>query len=211
MTTGKVWGEDMILQSAHLRSKYAARCMTYVEVYMISRDELLTLARSFPPTLKIIRRSAFRLAFRREMIRRAQSNIKKRNEEAGHLTKESTANRMLVQISSKEQSPDDHDPAINSSADGSSSLSVNPPNEAVIAGVISSDGGAPGRGGSPGGGADAALVKALLQQHSEQQQLALSSLEIRIAKQHETLAKQMETLATRLESFMERGPSSGGT
>merc|ERR1719482_1835459 len=78
LTSGKVWGEDMILQSAHLRSKYAARCMTYVEVYMISRDQLIDLATRFPSTLKLIRRSAFRLGFRREMIRRAQISIKTR-------------------------------------------------------------------------------------------------------------------------------------
>ena len=64
LTSGKVWGEDMILSSIHLRSKFAARCMTYVEVYMISREHLLDIAKSFPPTLKVIRRSAFRLGFR---------------------------------------------------------------------------------------------------------------------------------------------------
>jgi CRP-like cAMP-binding protein len=74
LTSGKVWGEDMILSSPALRSKYAARCMTYVEVYVISRDELLDLAKQFPATLRIVRRSSFRLAFRREMIRRAQEN-----------------------------------------------------------------------------------------------------------------------------------------
>jgi CRP-like cAMP-binding protein len=75
LTSGKVWGEDMILSSPALRSKYAARCMTYVEVYVISRDELLDLAKQFPATLRIVRRSSFRLAFRREMIRRAQENL----------------------------------------------------------------------------------------------------------------------------------------
>ena len=75
LTSGKVWGEDMILSSPTLRSKYAARCMTYVEVYVISRDELLDLAKEFPATLRVVRRSSFRLAFRREMIRRAQESL----------------------------------------------------------------------------------------------------------------------------------------
>ena len=75
LTSGKVWGEDMILSSPTLRSKYAARCMTYVEAYVISRDELLDLAKEFPATLRVVRRSSFRLAFRREMIRRAQESL----------------------------------------------------------------------------------------------------------------------------------------
>jgi hypothetical protein len=83
LTSGKVWGEDMILQSVHLRSKYAARCMTYVEVYMISRDDLIALATRFPATLKLIRRSAFRLGFRREMIRRAEDRIGAEAEASG--------------------------------------------------------------------------------------------------------------------------------
>jgi len=109
LTSGKVWGEDMILSSAHLRSKYAARCMTYVEVYMISRDDLIDIAKQFPATLRIIRRSAFRLAFRREMIRRAQDNLDKltaaRDKANGVISapKDSAADRLMVAISSKEQ------------------------------------------------------------------------------------------------------------
>jgi len=101
LTSGKVWGEDMILQSVHLRSKYAARCMTYVETYMIARDDLIALATRYPATLKLIRRSAFRLGFRREMIRRAQVSIKKENEARGVYNKESTSDKMLVAVSSR--------------------------------------------------------------------------------------------------------------
>ena len=103
LTSGKVWGEDMILNSTQLRSKYAARCMTYVEVYMISREELLNLAKTFPPTLKIIRRSAFRLGFRREMIRRASESLREKAAAAGVVDKGSAAERMMVQISTKEK------------------------------------------------------------------------------------------------------------
>jgi len=101
LTSGKVWGEDIILNSVHLRSKFAARCMTYVEVYMIARDELVNLAVKFPATLKLIRRSAFRLGFRREMIRRAQDSIKKSNEERGIKNKESQSEKLLVAVSSR--------------------------------------------------------------------------------------------------------------
>ena len=101
LTSGKVWGEDMILSSVHLRSKYAARCMTYVEVYMIGRDDLIELATKHPATLRLIRRSAFRLGFRREMIRRAQVSIKNKEEAAGIHSKESVADKMLVSVSSR--------------------------------------------------------------------------------------------------------------
>jgi len=108
LTSGKVWGEDMILSSPHLRSKYAARCMTYVEVYMIARTDLLDIAKQFPPTLRIIRRSAFRLAFRREMIRRAQDNLDREKairEKAnpGSEKADSAADRLMIAISSKDQ------------------------------------------------------------------------------------------------------------
>merc|ERR1719181_2233602 len=90
----------MILQSVHLRSKYAARCMTYVETYMIARDDLIALAMRYPATLRLIRRSAFRLGFRREMIRRAQVSIKTK-EAAGIHSKESVADKMLISVSSR--------------------------------------------------------------------------------------------------------------
>ena len=110
LTSGKVWGEDMILSSPTLRSKYAARCMTYVEVYVISRDELLDLAKEFPATLRVVRRSSFRLAFRREMIRRAQENLNAVTKFdptlASSPTKRSSATeRFLVAVSSKAESP----------------------------------------------------------------------------------------------------------
>jgi len=110
LTSGKVWGEDMILSSPALRSKYAARCMTYVEVYVISRDELLDLAKQFPATLRIVRRSSFRLAFRREMIRRAQENlnaVRKFDPTSATSPKKRTSatERFLVAVSSKAESP----------------------------------------------------------------------------------------------------------
>jgi len=72
LTSGKLWGEDMILMSAHLQSKYCARAMNYLEVYMISREELVDVARNFPLTFKRIRRSAILMALRREIVLRAK-------------------------------------------------------------------------------------------------------------------------------------------
>ena len=83
--------------------------MTYVEVYMIERSDLLDIAKQFPPTLRIIRRSAFRLAFRREMIRRAQENLdrvkaQREKDNPGSQKGQSASERLLVAVSSKETS-----------------------------------------------------------------------------------------------------------
>ena len=41
LTGGKVWGDDMILLNASLRRPWCARAMNYLEVFLISRDEML--------------------------------------------------------------------------------------------------------------------------------------------------------------------------
>jgi len=139
LTSGKVWGEDMILQSAHLRSKFAARCMTYVEVYMIGRDDLLALAIRYPATLKIIRRSAFRLGFRREMIRRAEDSIKRSNEAAGIKTKENISDKMLTAVSSRKLDDEQKKQeeagreALNNAFDSATSGEALPPIEVAVA------------------------------------------------------------------------------
>lgn len=68
LTSGRVWGEDCIIQSAHLQKKWCARAMNYLEVYMISRDDVLEVAQSFPTTWHIIRKQAVRMAVRRQFI-----------------------------------------------------------------------------------------------------------------------------------------------
>jgi len=68
LSTGMVWGEDMILRAAHLQRPWCARAMNYLEVYMIDREELLDIARMFPATYIEIRRCAVRLAMRRQFI-----------------------------------------------------------------------------------------------------------------------------------------------
>ena len=51
MTAGRVWGEDMILESLHLIKAYSARAMNYLESYSISKDDLLSVAANFPGML----------------------------------------------------------------------------------------------------------------------------------------------------------------
>jgi len=157
LTSGKVWGEDMILQSAHLRSKFAARCMTYVEVYMIGRDDLISLAMRYPATLKLIRRSAFRLGFRREMIRRSLDSIKRSNEARGIKNTESTADKMLVSVSSRKL---DEEQAKEEKAGRAHLDSAF--DSAVTDGALPPIAEPPAASGGGGGGADEATISRLV-------------------------------------------------
>lgn len=182
LTSGKVWGEDMILSSPQLRSKFAARCMTYVEVYMISRDKLLDLAKHFPPTLKIIRRSAFRLGFRREMIRRAKDSLQTKAAAAGVVEKGSAAERMLIEISSKEgNGPDDAE--IAAGANASPGRQTLPP-----------------VGGASNGGVDTGALQKLLGAQ-------LDAMSKQMAAQHEATAKQLSQLSARIDAIASAKPA----
>lgn len=86
LTAGSVWGEDMLLDSHWLVSKYCARAMTYLEVYTISRDQLMDAASQFPYTRAHLRRCAIRLAVRREFIRLSKLAIAERESELGPST-----------------------------------------------------------------------------------------------------------------------------
>ena len=79
LTKGKVWGEDVVLQSEQLKSPAQARAMNYVAAYYISRTELLMVANRYPATAKKIRRFAIWLAFMREVVSLAR--LKKQHEE----------------------------------------------------------------------------------------------------------------------------------
>ena len=83
LTAGSVWGEDMLLDSQWLVSKFCARAMTYLEVYTISREQLMDAARPFPYTTAHLRRCAIRLAVRREFIRLSKLAIAERQTELG--------------------------------------------------------------------------------------------------------------------------------
>lgn len=58
----------MIVMNENLRRPWCARAMNYLEVFLISRDELLETARNFPFTRRLIRRAALLLALRRYLI-----------------------------------------------------------------------------------------------------------------------------------------------
>jgi hypothetical protein len=63
-----IWGEDCLLASEKLRSRSLARAMTYLEVYMISRAELLKIAVGFSQTYKGLRRYTIKVALRRGLL-----------------------------------------------------------------------------------------------------------------------------------------------
>ena len=69
---GAWWGEDMVLHSVHLRSRFVARSITFSTCFFIDRDTLMNLAARYPATLKQIRRFAGMIALRRELILRAR-------------------------------------------------------------------------------------------------------------------------------------------
>jgi len=74
LTKGMVWGEDMILEAPSLRHKAAARAMSFLEAYYLSRDELLTLGKRHPETARAIRQHVIWLALRRELVARAREH-----------------------------------------------------------------------------------------------------------------------------------------
>lgn len=65
---GGIWGDDMLIASEKLRSKWCARALTYLEVYMISRAELLTNAYHYEDTYRHIRRHIMFLTLKRGLM-----------------------------------------------------------------------------------------------------------------------------------------------
>lgn len=68
--SGKVWGEDMILQNHVHRSEASARALTYLDVMSIDRDSFIGLAKMWPQTQRAIRIAAFKLNLVRELTHR---------------------------------------------------------------------------------------------------------------------------------------------
>ena len=96
VTKGRVFGEDMILSSLHLRSNAQAKAMNYLEVYMISRDDVLEVAAAFPRTYVMIRKTALRMAVRRQIILVAKMMAQAEGKEFG-TSKTKTFDKLLDQ------------------------------------------------------------------------------------------------------------------
>ena len=67
LTAGRIWGDDVILESDQLRSRFCARAMNYLEAYTIDRDSLFAVAENYPKSYRAIRRCALLMAMKRRM------------------------------------------------------------------------------------------------------------------------------------------------
>ena len=76
ITKGRIWGEDTILHSNSLREVACARAMNFLEVYYITRDELMALAERFPSTYKKVRRYAIFMALSRKMVHMDKEKVR---------------------------------------------------------------------------------------------------------------------------------------
>ena len=76
LTSGKLWGEDMILSEEAYTMPYVARMMTYVGAMHLSRECLFRIVSHFPMSFKALRRSAAHLALHRHLVRAAREHQK---------------------------------------------------------------------------------------------------------------------------------------
>ena len=72
---GAWWGEDMVLQSVHLRNRYLVKSLSYSTCFFVDRETLMSLAERYPATMKVIRRFAATTALRRELILRTRVRL----------------------------------------------------------------------------------------------------------------------------------------
>jgi len=69
LTAGTAWGEDFILESKCFFSGYVAYAMTHVEVYKLTRPQMLEALATFPVALRAMRKQALLAALRHAMTR----------------------------------------------------------------------------------------------------------------------------------------------
>jgi len=100
LTSGKVWGEDCIISSIHLQRRWCARAMNYLEVFMISAEDVLEIAFSFPDTYIRIRRLAIRMAVRRQFILAAKLIAANTGQKVPGASASGTFDRILDQATS---------------------------------------------------------------------------------------------------------------
>lgn len=72
LSSGRVWGDDIILSDTLYTKRALGRAMTFVDASMLSRETLVDIMSSFPVAAKIVRRSALLLALRRAIIHLAR-------------------------------------------------------------------------------------------------------------------------------------------
>jgi hypothetical protein len=70
LTKGRVFGEDFLLNESARADTSAARAMNYLEVYVLMRDDVLSIGERYPSTWAKIRRKILWRLFRRDVVNR---------------------------------------------------------------------------------------------------------------------------------------------
>ena len=73
LSAGMAWGDDVILLHEKYFLPYLARAMSFLDLYALSRETLLTVLSNFPISARRLRRAQILLALRREVIELAKS------------------------------------------------------------------------------------------------------------------------------------------
>ena len=81
LTSGSIWGQDMLLSCPALRSRASAKALSYLETQKIGRESLFSIAELFPRTRKVLRKYTGFLALRRQVVIMAQIEIAMRAEQ----------------------------------------------------------------------------------------------------------------------------------
>jgi len=101
---GKVWGEDVILEDQSLRINTRASALSYLEVYTISRDVLLSIAQLYPKSQQQLRWFAIKLALKRHMSAQAKKIKEERameGKDEGAMKRELTHQRSMEKKAKK--------------------------------------------------------------------------------------------------------------
>ena len=98
LTSGKQWGEDMILADERYMRPYIARMMTYVGLIALARTKLLGICEHFPASIRALRKATVKLAVRRHLIKYARE-IKEEAERASGGNARKLRGDLLTQVS----------------------------------------------------------------------------------------------------------------
>jgi len=108
LTTGSVWGIDMILESKVLQERRPAIALTYAEVLSLSRNVLLGLVARYPREQKRIRRAVVTFAVMRGIIHHARCfQLQRMLSSNGGVGSAVLANYLLVYSQDGDQSEED--------------------------------------------------------------------------------------------------------
>jgi len=102
LTLGCVWGDDMIMQSSHLRKRYYASAVSYLELFYLERSRLFEVAADFPVTAKYLRKCAIKLALRREVVAVAKALKQMKSPAAVRLARRWSSRYAMTRQSSME-------------------------------------------------------------------------------------------------------------